>query len=204
MTDKPPWRANTDRERQWMVDWTKEKLDEGGGLRGLSPEHAARLTPESFAEGSRLYLKWQRGGGPELELAHHGNIKPARELVRKVFPYLADLVQLPKLKRGEKYLPYFIDGVTEISEPGKWRGHRGEVIHRPDVPFKDLLKDAEHKKRLATAVATVTRIKRIWAAPEPHGYGKTNRRRDQVSAIDIAAERHGVTTDELAERLKRT
>lgn len=168
MIDKPPWGDTAARVR-----WTNKRLDQKGGLRGLSREHAARLTPESLAESSRRYLEWQRGGGPELELAHHGDIGPARELVRKAFPYLADLVQLPKLKRGEKFLPYTIDGATEIAEPGEWRRPPpGGTIHRPAVPFEDLLKEAEQKKRLADAVADVTRILRIWAAPEPDGYGR--------------------------------
>jgi hypothetical protein len=190
--EKPPWTALNELDHQAMIRWVNEKLDQGGGLRGLPPEHAARLTPESLAESSKEYLRWWREGGPELELAQHGNIKPARERVRKVFPHLADLLQLPKLKRGEKYRPYTVDGAI------------GGVIHRPGVPFAKLVEEHEHKKSVAAAVADVTRIKRIWAAPEPHGYGRTNRSKGQVSAIEIAAARNGVSVAEVTERLKRT
>jgi hypothetical protein len=118
-----------------------------------------------------------------LELAQHGNIGPARELVRKVFPYLADLLQAPKLKRGEKYLLYEIDGV---------------VVPR-GACYADVKLQVARKKRIDAAVADVTRIKRIW---KDH-YGRTSRGERQVSAIDIAAERHGVTANKVAERLKR-
>ena len=185
---RPPWTALNERERQAMIDWVNARLDEGGGGRGLSPEHAARLTPENLARGIKQLHKWMGEGGPELELAQHGNIEPARELVRKVFPYLADLLQPPKPKRGEKYLRYEIDGV---------------VVPR-DACYADVKREVERKKRIAAAVADARRIKRIWAAPEPHGYGLKKRGRDdRPSAIEIAAERHGVDLDKVAEGLKR-
>lgn len=185
MSDKPPWIARNERERQDMIGWMNEKLDQGCGWPGLSPEHAARLSPDGFADGLERYHQWRREGGPELDAAQRGDIGPARETVRKTYPLLADLLQPPKLKRGEKYLPYTI----------------GEgVIHRPDVRFGELLREVEHRKLIAAAVADVKRIKRIWQ----DRYGRTYRRQDQVSAIEIAAERHGVTVDEAAERLKRT
>jgi hypothetical protein len=204
----PPWVARNEREREQMVKWVNKMLDEGGGRRGLSPAHAARLTPESLAAGIKQLQKWQREGGPERELARHGNIGPLPEFVRKTSGAdNAEYVQLLPLAPGQKRPPYTIDG---------------EIIHRPGVPFKDLLKEAERKKRIDAAVADVTRIKRIW---KDH-YGRTNRGERQVSAIDIAAERHshdqfvkypdesgqlvnqlliaGVTADEVIERIKRT
>jgi hypothetical protein len=183
MIDKPPWGDTAARVR-----WTNKRLDQKGGLRGLSKEHAARLAPESFAESSRRRLKWEREGGPELELARQGDIGPARDLVRKAFPLLADLVQLPPLARGQKRLPVIFDGETG-------------TIDRPGVPYKDLLNEVEQKKRLADAVADVTRILRIWAAPEPDGYGR--KYAVEKAAVEIAAERHSVDEGVLAERLKR-
>lgn len=179
----PPWVAHNEREREQMVEWVNKRLDQGGGRRGLSPAHAARLTPESIAEGIKQFHKRQREGAPELELAQHGDIEPARELVRKVFPYLADLLQPPKPKRGEKYLRYEIDGV---------------VVPR-DACYADVKLEVERKKRIDAAVADVTRIKRIWQ----DGYGRRNRGECQVSAIEIAVERNSVSADEVIERLKR-
>jgi hypothetical protein len=180
----PPWIARDKRQREQMIKWVNARLDEGGGRRGLSPEHAARLTPETLARSIKQLHKWMDEGGPELELAQHGDIRAARELVRKVFPYLADLLQPPKLKRGEKYEPYEIDGVIVP---------RGEC-------YTDVKDKVERKNQIAGAVADVTRIKRIW---QDHYDGRANRGADQVSAILIAAERHGVTADEVIERQKR-
>jgi hypothetical protein len=63
------------------------------------------------------------------------------------------------------------------------------------LPYPD-----ERKQRIANAVADARRIKRIWAA----GYGQKERSADDgPSAIGIAATRHGVGENEVAEGLKR-
>jgi len=183
MSDKPPWTARNEHDRRDMVAWVNARLDAGDGRRALSPKHAARLTHESLAESIKQANKRLREGWDELELAQHGDIGPARELVRKIFPPLADLLQPPKLKRGEKHLPYTIDGV---------------IVPR-DARYADVKHEIERKQRIDDAVADVKRIKRIW---QEH-YGKTNRHQAQVSAVEIAVERHGVDVEEVTERLKR-
>jgi hypothetical protein len=168
-----------------MIKWVNARLDEGGGRRGLSPELAARLNPENLARGIKQLHKWMGEGGPELDMARQGNIEPLREFVRKALGAdIAEHVQLIKPKRGEKYEHYEIDGVIVP---------KGEC-------YADVKDKVERKNQIAAAVADVTRIKRIW---QDHYDGRANRGADQVSAINIAAERHGVTADEVIERRKR-
>jgi hypothetical protein len=131
----------------------------------LSLEEAAfireriRTLPERIQE----WWKWNREGGPELDMARQGNIEPLREFVRKALGAdIAEHVQLIKPKRGVKFVPY------------------------PD----------EHKQRIASAVADVRRTQNLF---RQHYDGKT----DQALAIEVAAARHGVEEDKVAESLKR-
>jgi hypothetical protein len=99
---KPPWVAHKQHEAQAMHDWVNAMLDEeelalcdraNAMLDAESPEYS----PEYTERGS----KWFKKGGPERDLAEAGFIEPARELIRRQYPYLADLVQAPKRKRGQ-------------------------------------------------------------------------------------------------------
>lgn len=119
------------------------------------------------------YNKWRREGGLELEAAKHGVIEPARDLVRSVFPLLADLVQLPPLKRGEKYNPE-LAGVRTVGE-------------------------LRHKWSIAAAAKDAKRIRALW---EAHDTRRNRRPTDGPSAIEIAAERHEVSVEEVELHLK--
>jgi len=209
----PRWIARDKREGQMMHDWVNARLDEEDEAQarrridalllrlGAPPENlkgegdrqamidwaAAMIDEDDEARSEALlfdlgvppehrekYFKWRREGGYELEAAKHGFIEPARELIRQRWPLLARLAQPPKLKRGEKYHPE-LAGIRTA----------GQLLHKADVK---------------AAAKDVGRVRELWRAH----YGKQNRRpADGPSAIDIAAERHGVSTDAVASHLKR-
>jgi hypothetical protein len=166
----PPWTAGNERERRMMHDWVNARLDEENQaeakrLVGDVDPDAPYRPPVIAPEHAEKYNKWRREGGFELEAAKHGVIEPARKLVRSVFPLLADLVQLPPLKRGKKYYPT--------------RSVKG--LH------------------IAGAANDVERIRVLWKAH----YNRRNRRpSDGPSAIEIAAERHEVSVEEVVSHLK--
>jgi hypothetical protein len=76
----------------------------------IAPEHAEK------------YNKWRREGGLERAAAEHGVMELARRRVRSVFPLLADLVQLPPLKRGKKILSHPIRPQASYRWRGEGRG----------------------------------------------------------------------------------
>jgi hypothetical protein len=134
--------------------------------------------------------QWRREGGLERQqarqAAQRGNIKPARELVRKFAPELVDLVQLLPLAKGQRRDPVRVGGVPVPLGDKRPSGYWVQV--------------AEHRKVVAEAAADVKRIRVIW---REFYDGKANRRKgDGPSALEIAAERHGVKPDEIMKFLK--
>jgi hypothetical protein len=68
------------------------------------------------------------------------------------------------------------------------RRKRGERRRHPDWSFEE--------ERTRLAIDDVYRIRRIWAQPAPHGYGKWKRPlNDDVTAEAIAAARHNLVVD---------
>ena len=134
-----------------------------------------------FRTGPERADRWRREGGFELQGAQHGDIKPARELIWRHFPLLADLVQLPPLKKGERRKPYTINGVTV----------RPADRHRLAI---ELVREGERRKVVAKAAEDVIRIRRIWR----ENFGKTNCPKGAgPTAVEIAAERHAVEPAEI-------
>jgi hypothetical protein len=93
-----------------MGDWVNARLDEENQAEAKrqigNADLAAPYRPPVIApEHAEKYTKWRREGGLERAAAEHGVIELARDRVRSVLPLLADLVQLPPLKRGKKYYP---------------------------------------------------------------------------------------------------
>jgi hypothetical protein len=201
----PPWRARHDRDRErvakLMVEWVNARLDQwDNGL--WEPSDTVWLSnEEAFRAGEQIRAKiakaaqrdeqWRRGGGLELQAAKEGNIKPLRALVRKLLiadgrnPALGDFVQLKPLAKGQRRDPVKIGGVpvphADKRQSGYW------------------VREAERRKKITEAAADVDRIRILWR----EFFGKTNRRKgDGPTALDIAAERHGVTPDEIALFLK--
>jgi hypothetical protein len=166
----PPWTAGNERERRMMHDWVNARLNEENQAEaerriGDADVDAPCRPPVIAPEHAEKYNKWRREGGLERAAAEHGVMELARRRVRSVFPLLADLVQLPPLKRGKKYYP-------------TRSGHR---LH------------------IAGAAKDVERIRVLWKAH----YNRRNRRvSDGPSAIEIAAERHEVSVEEVVSRLK--
>ncbi len=167
----PPWIARNPRDRQAMECWVIARLDDlDAAERQRQADNFPPVVPPEHAE---KYDKWRREGGLEFEAAKRGVIVPARDLVRTVFPLLADLVQLPPLKRGEKYRPEHA-GIRTFGE-------------------------LRHRWRIDSAAKDVARIREVW---QSH-YGKRNRRpADGPSAVEIAAKRHDVSFKEVELRLK--
>lgn len=184
----PPWRARNERERQAMIDWAIAKLDEEDaaerrrlvGDADLNapwtprfPDPPPGLSPEKVAERAAAWDTWLRDGGLEEEAAKHGVIGPARARARRDSPRLAALVQLPQLKRGEKYLRF---GGISLDD------------HRRDADGRFLaFLEAVHDGHVAAAAKDVKRIRKLWQACYD---GLKNRHdHDGPSAVDIAAER---------------
>jgi hypothetical protein len=173
MTDKPPWIARNRRERQAMVDWVNARLDE--------PHASAH---DWTRKEGREYQWVEKGNGVlvQTSIPDDGTFEALKALEGDIEPARALI---------RKCYPLLVDvGLVQLPplRPGK-KYRRGYFI--------------TSKNQVDHAVTDVPRIRRIWAAPEPHGYGKTNRAQDQVSAIEIAAKRHGVDMEELSERVKR-
>jgi hypothetical protein len=93
----PPEKLKSEDDRQANIDSVSARIDEDDETRSeallidVPPEHREK------------YFKWRRGGGLEHAAAEDGVIEPMRALVRSVVPYADDLVQLPKLKPGQKF-----------------------------------------------------------------------------------------------------
>ena len=93
----PPEKLKSEDDRQANIDSVSASIDEDDETRSeallidIPPEHQEK------------YDKWRREGGLERAAADDGVIEPMRALVRSVFPYAADLLQLPKLKPGQKF-----------------------------------------------------------------------------------------------------
>jgi hypothetical protein len=169
---RPPWTARNERERRAMVDWVNKKLDEENATE--AQRYADNFPPVIAPEHAEKYFKWRSEGGLERAAAEAGVIDLARALVRSRWPYLADLVQLPPLKRGEKFRPELTGVLTGAQ--------------------------LRHKLSIADAAKDVKRIRRLWQAH----YGQKNRRpSDGPSAVQIAAKRHGVSVEEVELRLKK-
>ena len=187
----PPWFALNERDAKQMFEWVKRRLDQWD--KGLwAPSDTIWPSDEQrrqMREQTRAALgkadQWRREGGLERQAARRGDIRPALELIRKLKPQLADLVQLPPLARGRRRDPITVGGVPVPPGDKKPSGYWVAV--------------AEHRKLVAEAAADVKRIRVIW----DEFFGKTNRRKgDGPSALDMAAERHGVTPDEIVKFLK--
>jgi hypothetical protein len=95
--------------------------------------------------------------------------------LRRRLPKFARFLRLPRRERGQRYLK---DKAT------KWK----EVLHHP------------HDSRLALAVIDVSRIRAIW---QKH-FRRKNRSKYQgeKSAEHFAAERWGVTEDEVSDAMR--
>ena len=173
----PPWIARNERHRRRMIEWVNARLDE---LDAADAQRQASIVDEDGRycpppEHAEKYYKWRDGGGLERAAADRGFIDQARSLVRSRWPYIADLVQLPPLKRGEKYRPE-LTGVRT----------GGQLVRR---------------WRIASAAADVKRIRELW---QVHYEGKKNRHPDDgPSAVQIAADRHGVSVEEVELKLKK-
>jgi hypothetical protein len=179
----PPWIARNERERQEMVAWVNARLDEQDAEERR--RQADPFPPVIPPEHAEKYNRWRDEGGLERLAAQHGVIGPARDLIRSRWPLLADLVQLPPLGRGEKYLR---SGGVSITD--KRRDAHGRSL---------AMLEAHRKGHVVKAAWDVQRIKRIW---QDH-YGRKNRHAtDGPSANEIAAERHGVTAEEVELHLK--
>jgi hypothetical protein len=187
---KPRWIARNERERQVMIDWVNARLDSATEMERIKwlREEGPKYQWVEKENGTVVQVPCPDDGTFEALKALEGDIGPARALIRKHYPLLVDLglVRLPRFKRGQKF--------------GRWieRSWRTDNEHRAE-PNDAPTCAAFRKRQLDNATADVRRIRRIW---KDH-YGLTKRSRDQVSAIQIAADRHGVTdTNKVAERLK--
>lgn len=192
---RPQWIARNERDAKQMVEWINRRLDQWD--KGLwepldtiwPSDEERRQMRERIQAGIAKAEQWRREGGLERQqarqAAQRGNIKPARELVRKFAPELADLVQLPPLAKGQRRDPVRVAGVPV--PPGDKR------------PSGYWVQVAEHRKVVAAAAADMKRIWVIWR----EFFKRTNRAiGDGPSALEIAAERHGVKPDEIVLFLK--
>ena len=124
----PPWTAGNGRERQMMHDRVNARLNEENQAEaerriGDADLDAPCRPPVIAPEHAEKYNKWRREGGLERAAAEHGVIELARRRVRSVFPLLADLVQLPPLKRGKNIIPPDpATGFISLARRRTWNG----------------------------------------------------------------------------------
>jgi hypothetical protein len=86
LDDKPRWTARDEKDREKMVRWVHEKLDQK--LRD-------NLNTD-LPERCREYEDFLAKDGPQLAAAAHGDLEP----LRRKYPHLARFINLPRGKRG--------------------------------------------------------------------------------------------------------
>ena len=94
--DKPPWRASNPRDREWMIVWVLDQLDQD--------DAEQEYWDNKLAETRDLELlrKVPVRKVPRLERAkesaRQGDLAPLRQL----FPQIAEFIAVPKRPRGQR------------------------------------------------------------------------------------------------------
>jgi hypothetical protein len=120
MTKLPPWQARNPRERQQMVDWVNERLDE--------------LNEADFNEGcnnAQQFEAWLATGGREIDAADHGNIEP----LRKRLPQIARFLTAPlprKRKKRQMLSPAAVAALNVKRIRHLWKKHYKRKNRRKD------------------------------------------------------------------------
>jgi hypothetical protein len=121
MTDKPPYHARNQRERQWMIDWTIDQVHDVSEREFI--EHQSRDRTEEKLD---KYFN-----DVAIAEADYGDIEPLRQRYPQLARFLFAPIKRKKRPKGDKVamavavLPY----IREIwkREYGRWKRPRGEV-----------------------------------------------------------------------------
>jgi hypothetical protein len=174
----PPWNPKDESTRAALRAWTRWKLDEADIRQGDTIEYTAFMNALASLPPEARHEAMRRAQlAVALDRSRHGDAKPLQRLIS---------AQRCESDRG----------------PGQpqeiWPEVAETVVPPPRSRNRRRRRDRAHKRRQgAQAVATLYRIQRLWAKV----YGRWRAMNDL--AMEIAAEREGVTLADLRKAIKR-